>query len=408
MSIIVSLSDLVTAICVIILISIVVVLAWKSTNVREDNLSAAVLVIENSRRRLIDRINQFHHSHSQTSGRSTSQQSNHSNDTEEVELETEVTPADDNSQPTTPAHHNDGNHFHVLSEHHERFLSQAEEIIESLEGPDEIIREMDDMSDGVVRHRHWRQPDPATTPSTPNTETHATTTASTQHPNAPKTPDASDPSTIDNCTNENNENDISEGARDAATGESTSAAAPTVDDMRIKLKYLDDVQRTVQGRPNEAIGDFKRRNFTVELAADKLVRLVFNGHVLQPDSKTLQACGLFDNCVVHCLIHKKPSSHPQRNADNVQPSTANGGEAQGIPQQPQPVNNQSSDTGSGFVYASLALLTLAIIFSWYCRYQYGSLFSWFSTVGLSIMTVIFLLMIPILVLINREVPAANV
>lgn len=33
------------------------------------------------------------------------------------------------------------------------------------------------------------------------------------------------------------------------------------------------------------------------------MRLVFNGHVLQPDTKTLKACGLFDNCVVHCLVH---------------------------------------------------------------------------------------------------------
>lgn len=46
-----------------------------------------------------------------------------------------------------------------------------------------------------------------------------------------------------------------------------------------------------------------RRNFNEELNAQKLVRLVFNGHVLQPDAKTIAACGLFDNCVVHCLIH---------------------------------------------------------------------------------------------------------
>lgn len=46
-----------------------------------------------------------------------------------------------------------------------------------------------------------------------------------------------------------------------------------------------------------------RRNFTDELSGQKIVRLVFNGHVLQPDTKTLKACGLFDNCVVHCLVH---------------------------------------------------------------------------------------------------------
>lgn len=59
-----------------------------------------------------------------------------------------------------------------------------------------------------------------------------------------------------------------------------------------------------------------RRHFTDELAAQKLVRLVFNGHVLQPDSKTLAACGLFDNCVVHCLIHnKKNTSTAQQTVD---------------------------------------------------------------------------------------------
>lgn len=53
-----------------------------------------------------------------------------------------------------------------------------------------------------------------------------------------------------------------------------------------------------------------RRNFNEELNAQKLVRLVFNGHVLQPDTKTITACGLFDNCVVHCLIHNPRPNQP--------------------------------------------------------------------------------------------------
>jgi transmembrane and ubiquitin-like domain-containing protein len=64
-----------------------------------------------------------------------------------------------------------------------------------------------------------------------------------------------------------------------------------------------------------AIGDFKKRNFTVEIAAHKLVRLVFNGHLLQPESKTLKNCGLFDNCVVHCLIHNQKNTQQQLNRD---------------------------------------------------------------------------------------------
>uniref|UniRef100_A0A1L8DSK2 Putative transmembrane and ubiquitin-like domain-containing protein 2 n=1 Tax=Nyssomyia neivai TaxID=330878 RepID=A0A1L8DSK2_9DIPT len=373
MSIIVSISDFFTAVFVTILLSIVVVFAWKSTNVREDHLSAAVLVIENSRRRLIERIHQFQYQQPQAhnSAQSTSQDTSTTNDEAVVE---DTTQSVDVTLASTAAL-DAGRNFNVLSEHHERFLSQAEEIIESLEGPDQLIREMDDMTDGI-RHRHWRP----------------TAGDATE-------PQPSDTSTIDNCTNENNENDISEGARDAVTIPES--------DMRIKLKYLDDVQRTVQGRPTEAIGDFKKRNFSVELAADKLVRLVFNGHVLQPDSKTLQACGLFDNCVVHCLIHKKPSNNPQGSVDGAQNTTGNGADTPGMLPPQLPRNDRSSDGGSGFVYASLALLSLAIVFSWYCRYQYGSLFSWYSTIGLAIMTLIFLIMIPIMVLINREVPAAT-
>lgn len=71
-----------------------------------------------------------------------------------------------------------------------------------------------------------------------------------------------------------------------------------------------------------------RRNFSVELSAQKLVRLVFNGHVLQPDSKTLNACGLFDNCVVHCLIHNpRPGTIPTQNqpTDNPPVQTINEG-----------------------------------------------------------------------------------
>lgn len=89
---------------------------------------------------------------------------------------------------------------------------------------------------------------------------------------------------------------------------------------------------------------FHRRHFTEELAAQKLVRLVFNGHVLQPDSKTLAACGLFDNCVVHCLIHnKKNTSTAQQSVD--------------------PSNNLQNETGTvlSYIYLSFRMIKSTII-----------------------------------------------
>ncbi|KAL0271121.1 UNVERIFIED_CONTAM: hypothetical protein PYX00_008323 [Menopon gallinae] len=75
--------------------------------------------------------------------------------------------------------------------------------------------------------------------------------------------------------------------------------------IRIRLKYLNDDQKLVEGKLQEQLGDFKRRHFSLELAGRKLVRLIFKGQVLQEDTKTLQNCGFFDNCVVHCLVHSR-------------------------------------------------------------------------------------------------------
>lgn len=82
-----------------------------------------------------------------------------------------------------------------------------------------------------------------------------------------------------------------------------------------RFQKVSDAQ--IQIRLIHANGANFRRNFTDELSGQKVVRLVFNGHVLQPDTKTLKACGLFDNCVVHCLVHNpRPYSNLTTNPGN--------------------------------------------------------------------------------------------
>lgn len=62
-----------------------------------------------------------------------------------------------------------------------------------------------------------------------------------------------------------------------------------------------------------------RANFNPELASNRVVRLIFNGQLLNRDNSTLGQYGLFDNCVVHCHI-----SQPQpTNSNEVTPNTAN-------------------------------------------------------------------------------------
>lgn len=112
-----------------------------------------------------------------------------------------------------------------------------------------------------------------------------------------------------------------------------------------------------------------RRHFSIELSADKLVRLIFNGQVLGSDQQTLQACGLYDNCVVHCLVHS------QRAPTRSTPTT-----------QQAPVTTPPDWNLSTLLYTCISLVLFLI---WYCRYHYAQLFTLTTTAALFGLTGIF-------------------
>lgn len=253
----------------------------------------------------------------------------------------------------------------------------------------------------------------------------------------------------DNCSNENNENtnitrtmspnkvenNSTPSSSQSETKESLNApetpepSVPQLNEieMRIKLKYLNDDLKIVIAQPNEALGEFKKRHFTVELAAQKYVRLVFNGHVLQPETKSLKACGLFDNCVVHCLVHnQKPQSQAQgADADGTQQNRHDDLDGGAIIDLNHGDRDRMSRNEPLLIYLGMCLISLILVCAWYCRYalkitkyisntffnkliifhnrfRYNYLFSWYSTAGLILMTALFLFMIPINVFLERE------
>lgn len=175
----------------------------------------------------------------------------------------------------------------------DRLRRHAENLIHRLvteDGPEAIIRQMDqDLPDEV--------------PSASTAAANSTTMTAAEE--------------AQNCTNENNENvnkqqggqqpdrDATDGGSERAAEEEQGQIQGAIDEdpWKIKIKYLNDDMKVVKAQPSQTLGDFKRQNFAVELAAKKLVRLVFNGKVLQPDGTSLRSCGLFENCVVHCLVH---------------------------------------------------------------------------------------------------------
>ncbi|ENN81228.1 hypothetical protein YQE_02367, partial [Dendroctonus ponderosae] len=148
------------------------------------------------------------------------------------------------------------------------------------------------------------------------------------------------------------------------------------DTITIKLKYINDDIKTVDGRLEEPLGDFKRRHFEEEMHSNKEIKLIFNGHVLKQDRHTLKCCGLFDNCVVHCLVHqKRPSNNnsmqSEENLDDITPPF--------LMTDPLPhiINGNNNNQG---IYWQLDTSGI---------YVYAQLYTVTATVGLIIVTGVF-------------------
>ncbi|XP_078050330.1 transmembrane and ubiquitin-like domain-containing protein 1 [Augochlora pura] len=170
---------------------------------------------------------------------------------------------------------------------------------------------------------------------------------------------------------------------------SENLSANNANEISIKLKFINDDQKVVTGSLKELLGDFKRRHFQIELESQKLVRLIFKGRVLQPDSQTLEQSGLYNNCVVHCLIHQ-----PRPNPVSPQTSTLNNSSS--IYFNPQSFSDIPAGTGISSVHSEwnlsrllVSVLTLMLCLAWYSRYHYAQFFTATTTLALYALTAIF-------------------
>ena len=78
-------------------------------------------------------------------------------------------------------------------------------------------------------------------------------------------------------------------ASDSVEGEAAPAPdLPPTPEVKIRIKYLDDSQREVRARLSDKLGGFKRLHFAGDMSDDRTIRLIFNGHVLNADSQTLE------------------------------------------------------------------------------------------------------------------------
>uniref|UniRef100_A0A182T8Q4 Ubiquitin-like domain-containing protein n=1 Tax=Anopheles maculatus TaxID=74869 RepID=A0A182T8Q4_9DIPT len=398
-----------------VLLLIVIYLAWRSTYVREDRPNAAVLVIENN----LGRLNSIQpHSVTTIILRSSSQQSNISNvtETEELDLENDsIASSIDNITQSILTEASESATGLDLSDTEGYPGVVGAPVVDTFNdpGPEEIIRQMD-------------ATDPESSNPTAQTVDHSSVEATGLRQRLNVTGSSS--GGLPSGEKSSADADSSTGIGGSSSNSLADPPLPTKP-IRIKLKYLNDDSKLVEGNLNEGIGEFKRRNFTLELAAHKLVRLVFNGHVLQPDNKTLAACGLFDNCVVHCLIHNQKSAlngvstdRPLEGSIGDNQNQAHGGaigsgiengdgiDTDGVNDRrgADMDNNRSGSGGTRygtyFIYIGTLAVTAVILYGWYCRFHYGHLFNLNSTIGLIVTTTTFLIMMPTIILADSNTP----
>lgn len=155
--------------------------------------------------------------------------------------------------------------------------------------------------------------------------------------------------------------------------------------IRIRLKFLDETQRFVFAQLTEQVGSFKRQHFSIEMDANRRIRLIFNGQLLSQDNSTLAQYGLFDNCVVHCHV-----SQPQQTSRNAN--------------QNESVAHEEEDAYMSGLLAPLLYFVMGMM--WYLRYEYGHLFNTMSTVILLFLTAL-LLFSTYLLYITQNVPESR-
>lgn len=154
------------------------------------------------------------------------------------------------------------------------------------------------------------------------------------------------------------------------------------DGVNIKLKFLNDSHKEVRACLAEKLGRFKSRHFAPDLAANKRVRFIFNGHVLGGDDRTLSEHGLFHNCVVHCLVSQNASPPPTHSAEGASSGHSEGG-TEGVSGETDPEDLDLS-------HLCYPLLGSVLVMIWWCQMVYPHYFSYASTLSLVSLTVIFL------------------
>ncbi|XP_071347243.1 transmembrane and ubiquitin-like domain-containing protein 1 [Trachinotus anak] len=194
---------------------------------------------------------------------------------------------------------------------------------------------------------------------TPLTSTNTTTSSSSSSPSS----SVSDSSLTETPTASTQEKEEEVGGRSEVGGDGVrnrgggEESSSSQRNMVVRLKFLNDTERTAQVKPQDTIGYIKRTYFAGQ---EQQVRLIYQGQLLQDDAQTLASLNLVHNCVLHCHI----SQHTGRGA-------AGGA---------RPADQVQVALNVGSLMVPLLVLMLSVL--WYCQIQYRQFFTAPATASL--------------------------
>ncbi|XP_044761172.1 transmembrane and ubiquitin-like domain-containing protein 1 isoform X3 [Coccinella septempunctata] len=313
---------------------LLVVLAWCTTNTTNDGTFRTVFLLERRRLRAVRRL--ITHTESSTIVEGTTEENLETNQT---------STATEEDKPTSTS-----------TDSRRNSAGEETRIVETMDAPNSSV------SDGLRKRVNL---------------------------NVNIGDESNNPSSIDgdSTVDTNRSNDSREAAGECLEPEIKAGSSREVEEnenkIRVKLKYVTDELRHVDANLKENIGDFKKRHFQVEFAANKVVKLIFNGQIMQRDGDTLQSYGLFDNCVVHCVFLPKANS----------PSPGEGSGSRDSNSSPHGTDSHSNNHNQPNEWHLenylLAILCWFLGAAWYLRYAYSQLYTVTATIGLILMTGIF-------------------
>ncbi|XP_064421494.1 transmembrane and ubiquitin-like domain-containing protein 2 isoform X2 [Latimeria chalumnae] len=148
------------------------------------------------------------------------------------------------------------------------------------------------------------------------------------------------------------------------TSRSTESNELRIQQIKVRLKFLNETEEIALVKPEDTIGFLKSKYFPGQ---EQQMKLIYQGQILQDQTRTLGSLNITDNCVIHCHFSQTTTSA----STDVSSAVESNGVAINI----------------GNLMIPLFVGMLAVV--WYFRFTYRQFFTAPATVSLVGVTVFF-------------------